>query len=87
MLAEMARRLLQLVSCTLALALCLTAAGSPPAGQRSAVVVEVRDSGFHWGDAAIGSATTLGLLLAAGGLHALRRSAVLTPRTRKRHLS
>ena len=55
--------------CVVVLALLLAApAAAPAAGDPSApVVVEVTDSGFHWGDAAVGAAATLaaGLLVLA----------------------
>jgi len=59
----------QLVLCPLAAALLLaaptnsSAAGAP----RGPVVVKVADSGFHWGDAAVGAGLTLavGLLVLA----------------------
>lgn len=56
--------------------------GSParPA-QRSPVVVQVGDNGFHWGDAAIGAAATLGLGVAAAGVLVVAHSA--SPRSER----
>ncbi len=91
MLAEMTRCLL-LTACALAFAVMVAAARGttgprpPQPAQRPPVVIEVRRDGFHWGDAAIGAAATLGLVLAAGGVHALRRSAVVTNPRRERNL-
>lgn len=36
------------------------------------VVVEVRGNSFHWGDAAVGAAATLGLVLAGLGVRTTR---------------
>jgi hypothetical protein len=60
-------------------------AGQPthPA-QRAPVVVEVRGDGFHWGDAAIGAAATLGLTLSVGGVLVLTRTVPSRPE-RKNH--
>jgi hypothetical protein len=59
----------QLALCALAPALLLAApTDSRAAGEpRAPVVVKVTDSGFHWGDAAVGAAVTLaaGLLVLA----------------------
>jgi hypothetical protein len=42
--------------------------------QRAPVVVQVGGDGFHWGDAAIGAAVTLGATAASGGVLVLARS-------------
>ena len=44
------------------------------ANERRPVVIEVRDRGFDWGDAAIGATGALGLVLTAGGVVALART-------------
>jgi hypothetical protein len=55
---------------------------APPA-QGPPVVVQVRGDGFHWGDAAVGAAATLGLTLAAGGFVVLLRNG--SPRSERTH--
>jgi hypothetical protein len=55
-----------------ALALCSAATAGQP--KRAPVVVVVKSDGFHWGDAAIGAAATLGLTLATGGALLLART-------------
>ena len=88
MLAEMTRRLLRVTACTLVLTVIIATTGSangPRAaqpGQRPPVVIEVREGGFHWGDAAIGAAAVFGLvLLGSGAVLAFRRAA--TPSMRE----
>lgn len=49
-------------------------AKQPPSQQP--IVVRVSDGGFHWGDAAIGAAGALGLMLVVAGLRLARGSAV-----------
>jgi hypothetical protein len=78
-LEPMARRLGTSIGCCLLVAATLASSGgasghpaTPP--QRPPVVVQVRGDGFHWGDAAVGAAATLGLTLAAGGFVVFIRS-------------
>jgi len=52
---------------------------------RRPVVIEVRDRGFDWGDAAIGATGALGLVLTAGGVVALARTSRPRPSQRRRH--
>jgi hypothetical protein len=62
------RWLALMTACTLASAPCPTAHGHPVGERsRSPIVVEVRDDGFDWADAAIGGAAVLGLVLASAG--------------------
>jgi hypothetical protein len=49
-------------------------AGTPQT-ERPTVVVEVRDGGFHWGDAAIGASGALALVLLSGTALLRRRAA------------
>jgi hypothetical protein len=84
-LARMTARLLSLTVCALVVAaLAGPTAGSqsrPRSGAQPTVVVETARDGFHWGDAAIGAAATLGIVLAAAGVLLVRRDAVPpTPR-------
>jgi len=72
-------RLASSTACGLIVAATLAAGGAaqarparPP--QRAPVVVEVQGDGFHWGDAAVGAAATLGLTLAAGGVVVFTRT-------------
>jgi hypothetical protein len=89
MLAEMTRRLLRVTACTLVLTVIIvsTAGGAtgpraPQPAQRPTVVVEVREGGFHWEDAAIGAAAVFGLVLVgSGAVLAFRRAA--TPSMRE----
>jgi hypothetical protein len=46
-------------------------AKQPPSQQP--IVVKVSDGGFHWGDAGIGAAGALGLILVAAGLRLAQR--------------
>lgn len=57
----------------------------PPQTERSTVVVEVRDAGFHWGDAAIGASGALALVL-LGGTALLRRRAAQEQPERSNHV-
>lgn len=45
----------------------------PPARTPAPVVVRVADNGFHWGDAGLGAAAAIGLVLLAAGLAAARQ--------------
>ena len=83
----MTRRLLRLTASTLVFTVMVAAAGDatgPRAAQpaqRPPVVIEVREGGFHWGDAAIGAAAVFGLmLLGSGAVLAFRRSATSSTR-------
>jgi hypothetical protein len=77
----MTRRLLRVTACTLVFTVIVATAGGaagPRAQhtQRPPVVIEVREGGFDWGDAAIGAAAVSGLvLLGSGAVLAFRRSA------------
>jgi hypothetical protein len=57
--------------------------GSPD--DRRPVVVEVRDHGFDWADAAIGAAGALGLVLTVGGVAVLVRPSRPGSSRRKGH--
>jgi hypothetical protein len=67
----MKRRVLSLVACVLMAAVLVSvggaAAGSPAPSQQP-VVVHVSEGGFHWGDAAIGAAGAVGLILIAAAM-------------------
>jgi hypothetical protein len=66
-----------LALCVLAPALLLAAPrdSSAAGGSRAPVVVKVTDSGFHWGDAAVGAAVTLAVGLLVLALMLLRSRA------------
>lgn len=55
------------------------AVAATPQAERPTVVVEVRDGGFHWGDAAIGASGALALALLSGTALLRRRSAQKQP--------
>jgi hypothetical protein len=57
----------------------------PRPAQQPPVVVQVRRDGFHWGDAAIGAAATLGVTLAAGGVLVVARSGAPRPERNHHH--
>jgi hypothetical protein len=48
-------------------------AGQSPSQTPAPVVVRVADNGFHWGDAGLGAAAAIGLVLLAAGLAAARQ--------------
>lgn len=64
-----------------------TAASPDPASRedRRPLVVEVRDRGFDWADAAIGAAGALGLVITVGGIAALVRPTWTRSPRRKEH--
>jgi hypothetical protein len=72
----MARRLFALVvPVALSAALAVAASATPGANrtrQPGPVVVQTTRSGFAWGDAAIGAATALGVVLAVTGVLVLK---------------
>jgi hypothetical protein len=68
----MLRRQLTLRVLAPALVLAAPTESSAAAEPRAPVVVKVTDSGFHWGDAAVGAAVTLALGLLVLALVLLR---------------
>jgi hypothetical protein len=73
----MERRLSTAAACGLLIAATLAssaAATDRAPAQQVPVVVQVGGDGFHWGDAAIGAAVTLGATAASGGVLVLARS-------------
>ena len=60
-------RWLALITVSLATLLATAAHGQPAREPSRPIVVEVRDDGFDWADAAIGGAAVLGLVIAGTG--------------------
>jgi hypothetical protein len=75
-----------LIAATAAVPVATAAQRDQPApDDRRPVVIEVRDRSFDWGDAAIGAAGALGLVLTAGGVVALVRPTWPRSSHSKRH--
>lgn len=80
-----------LVLAALAAALVVPAAGAPAQQPRRSdgerpVIVEVQDSGFDWGSAAIGATAAFGLVLLIAGAVLVLRPATRTKEERRRHV-